>query len=292
MLRRHNMGILNEADNSSPKSLWIEMVHFLLCVQWLRMRVWAGVSCPLASQITGHSNGLCVCTLLTWGSLPGGRKKHLCNRQVTLYRIFSYYLIKRSCQLFYFIVLFVSRTSCPHNLGRIVDWAGNSRGGRIRISTAGASQWAHPEMETICHLPSPGTLQKRCYFHQPGIICVPDIPKEKDLGKLSPYRAVSEKSCEAESYNYSKSPSSHTSLFRWGNKPVVHLLLLLIYSINGVPFSALANKCAHIPPIHTWKYPPVLILYLSMPTSPWTTAYPKIGLSLLSNKCNMVSATQ
>ena len=49
--------------------------------------------------------------------------------------------------------------------------------------------------------PLPICPTKGCYFHQPGIVCVSDTPKEKDLGELSLYRAGSAKSCEAESYN-------------------------------------------------------------------------------------------
>ena len=135
---------------------------------------------------------------------------------------------------------------------------------RIRVSTSGTSKWAQPELETICHFPSPGALPKGCYFRQQGFICVPNTPKEKDQGSCH-YTGKALKKVVRQNPIIKANHLVHTPhFFWWGNKPVLYLLLLLIYSINGVPFPAQVNNCAQITSIHTRKCPPILILYLSM----------------------------
>lgn len=131
------------------------------------------------------------CISLPWDK---GTGLALCNRQATVYRLFAHYLIKRIFRLLYRVVCF---NECTFLMILGVLWTDQWTG-----STGSGSPRLGPQNgQTICHFPSPGALPKGCYFHQPGIVCVPDTPKEKDLGELSLYRVGSEKSCEAESYN-------------------------------------------------------------------------------------------
>ena len=195
---------------------------------------------------------------------PTGTGLALCNRQATVYRLFAYYLIKRICQLTLSCCLF-QWMHFPHDLGCVVDWSVNNGGTGSGSPRLGPQNELNQNWKQSAISPPQVPYQRDAISTNKASYVFLTHLRRKIKGIVTAQGGLWKKVVRQNPIIKANHLVHTPHFFWWGNKPVLYLLLLLIYSINGVPFPAQVNNCAQITSIHTRKCPPILILYLSMP---------------------------